>query len=233
MNSRSVIWQFLVVVSLVLSLIFFSFTTCGEEDSNGIHRRGEAGMAFLELGTLNDALENQDYEGFSRSTFLSGASAFYKLSPNVRLGGAGYRGSSSNSFENGNGKLSFNFFGLLFESGISVTDSLTLMVGSVAGIGSMDLRITENIPSTFEDALTDTPNRHKLNKVFYGIQPLIAVEVGISSRFALQAKGGYLWGISDKWNLDGKKVAGPLNQVKAPIVSVTAHFGGTNDKEDG
>ncbi|MBS3740382.1 hypothetical protein KGY47_03285 [Candidatus Bipolaricaulota bacterium] len=188
-------------------------------------------MAFFELNDLNDRLVDQGYEKFSGSMFLSGASAFYEVSPDVRLGGAGYRGSSSNSFENGNGKFSFNFVGLLFESGLSVTDSLTLMVGSVAGMGSVNLRITESIPGSFEEALTDTPKRHKVGKTFYGIQPVMSVEIGISKKFALRANLGYLWGFGDRWNLDGKKFPGPLNQLKAPTITFSAHFGGNGNEK--
>lgn len=230
--SRPSIWYPLMMLLLVIGLVFCSFTARAGEDNDGMIRRGEVGMAFFELGDLNDRLVNQGYEGFSGSMFLSGASAFYEVSSNVRLGGAGYRGSSSNSFENGNGKLSLSFVGLLFESGITVTDSLRLMIGSVAGMGSVDLRITENIPGSFEGALTDTPNRHKVSKSFYGIQPLLSAEIGISSRLALRAKLGYLWGRSGKWNLDGKKFAGPLNQIKAPIISIGAHFGGIAEKDN-
>jgi len=231
--SRFNIRYSLVILPLVLGLVLCYFTALAGENGDGMIQRGEAGMGFFELGDLNDILVDEGYERFSGSMFLSGASAFYEVSPDVRLGGAGYRGSSSNSFENGNGKLSFNFVGLLFESGVSVTDSLTLMVGSVAGMGSVNLRITESIPGSFEEALTDTPNRHKISKTFYGIQPVLSVEIGVSTKFALRANLGYLWGFGDRWNLDGKKFPGPLNQLKAPIISVGAHFGGSGSDSNG
>lgn len=231
-TSRFTTLYSLVMLPLVLGLVLCNFTAQAGEDNGGIIRRGEAGMAFFELGDLNNRLVDQGYARFSESMFLSGASAFYEVSPDVRLGGAGYRGSSSNSFDNGNGKLSFNFFGLLFESGISVTDSLRLMIGSVAGMGLVNLRITESIPGSFEEALTDTPNRHKLAKNFYCIQPVMSVEIGIFPKVALRANLGYLWGFGDRWNLDGKKFAGPLNQLKASIISVSAHFGGNGNGEE-
>lgn len=223
---KSLVPKLIVVAVFSVLLILTGFMAIAEEDDKGMVRRGEAGYAFLDLGGLNDKLVSKGYEGFQGNIFLTGGSGFFEISDNFRLGGAGYRGSRTNSFANGNGKLFLNFLGLLFEAGVSVTERLTLMAGATAGTGTIGLRITESIPGSFDDALTDIPKRHKLDKRYYGVQPSLIMEFVVTPSISLRASARYLWGTANKWNLDGKKFTGPIKQVNAPVITVGAHFGG-------
>lgn len=222
----------IMIALLSASLTLPSHTALAKDEDNGMIQRGQTGYAFVNFHDLNDKLVNKGYEGFKSNIFLTGGSGFFEISDNFRLGGAGYQGSTTNSFANGNGKLSLNFFGVLFEAGMDVTERFTLMTGATAGTGTIGLRITESIPDSFDDALTDTPKRHKMDKRYFGIQPSLTMEFAVTSSISLRTSASYLWGTANKWNLDGKKFIGPIKQVNAPIITFGIHFGGNGKDEE-
>lgn len=225
-------YLYLLVFVLGLSLVFFTAVVRAEEDDK-IVQRGGSGIALLDLGDLNTALEDEGYKGFNETIYLSGGGAYREFSNGFRLGGLGYRGSTKTSFQDGNGQFTLSYGGLLLEGKVNITKRVALLAGGLAGMGSVDMKINESIPGSFEAALNDTPVTHQLSKSFYGVQPALVMEVSLFSWFSVRASASYLWGPANKWNMAGKKFGGPLDSVNAPVFGLSFHLAGTgNDSKD-
>ncbi len=217
----------LLVFVLGLGLVFFTAVVRAEEDDK-IVQRGGSGIALLDLGDLNTALEDEGYKGFNETIYLSGGGAYREFSNGFRLGGLGYRGSKKTSFQDGNGKFTLSFGGLLLEGKVDITSRVALLAGGLAGMGSVDMSINESIPETFESALNNAPVTHELSKRFYGVQPSLVMEVSLFSWLSVRASASYLWGPANKWNMAGKKFGGPLDSVNAPIFGLSFHLAGSS-----
>jgi len=216
-----------LVFALGLSLVFASAGVRAAEDDK-IVQRGGSGIALLDLEGLNNALENEGYKGFEETLYLSGGGAYREFSNSFRLGGLGYRGSTKTSFQDGNGQFTLSYGGLLLEGKVNITKRVALLAGGLAGIGSVDLRINESIPESFESALNNVPVTHKLSKQFYGVQPTLVMEVSLFPWLSARASASYLWGPANKWNMAGKKFGGPLDSVNAPIFGLSFHLAGAS-----
>ena len=217
----------LLVFLLGLSLVFAQAGVRAAEDDK-IVQRGGSGIALLDLGDLNTALEDEGYKGFDETIYLSGGGAYREFSNGFRLGGLGYRGSTKTSFQDGNGQFALSYGGLLLEGKVNITNRVDLLAGGLAGMGSVDLKINESIPESFDAALNDTPVTHKLSKRFYGIQPALVLEVSLFSWLSVRASANYLWGPANEWNMAGKKFGGPLDSVNAPIFGLSFHLAGSS-----
>lgn len=213
----------LIIAVLLFGLIFFSMGAFASENDNVV-QRGGVGIALLDLGDLNDKLENEGYEAFDSTLFLTKGGAHEDFTENFRMGGIGYRGSTATDFDDGNGQLKLSFAGLLLEGKANLTDNFALLAGGLAGMGSVNLKINESIPGTFSGALENTPNTHELSKRFFGVQPTLVAEASLFSWLTVRASGGYLWGPANKWKMAGKKIDGPLEQVNAPMFALSAHL---------
>jgi hypothetical protein len=218
----------LLITVMVLSLVLFSPAVRAEE--NEMVQRGGSGIALLNLDDLNNALEDEGYKGFNGTMYLAGGGAYREFSNGFRLGGLGYRGSTKTSFQDGNGQFSLSYGGLLLEGKIDITDSVALLAGGLAGVGSVDLKINESIPESFDAALNNTPVTHKLSKGFYGVQPMLVMEVSLFPSFSVRASASYLWGPANKWDMAGKKFGGPLDSITAPVFGLSFHFAGSGSE---
>lgn len=221
----------LLVSFMVLGLVFLSAGVYAAEDDNVV-QRGGMGVILLDLEDLNDSLEDQGYERFDNSLYLSGGGAHEDFTENFRLGGLGYRGSRKTSFQDGNGQLNLTYGGLLLEGKFDLTDKVSLLAGGLLGMGHVNLKINESIPDTFTGALEDTPKTHEMKKSFYGAQPMLVAEVSLFSWLTVRASGGYLWGPAGKWDVAGKKLDGPMDQISAPVFGLSAHLYINESRDD-
>ena len=132
-------------------------------------------ILFLDLGELNAAITAAGYPRISEVLFTMGGSGYGGWSDGVRFGGVG--GSGATTSINGERSVRFGLetYGLLVEKVAASDSGLTIALGTVLGGGSLDLRLIDRFPDSFEDAV-GAPYVASMTKGFYALQPYIAFE---------------------------------------------------------
>ncbi|SDL65874.1 hypothetical protein [Halarsenatibacter silvermanii] len=116
-----------------------------EQGLAGLNLRVGSGLAVgflrMNIGDLNDLLEEDGFPALDRNVFLYGAGAVAGRVEGDRLGAVYRRGSVDSSTDGNQAGLSLNYAGLIYERGREVEDreNTDIALGLMGGIGSMEL----------------------------------------------------------------------------------------------
>jgi len=189
-------------------------------------------ILFLDLGELNAAITAAGYPRISEVLFTMGGSGYGGWSDGVRFGGVG--GSGATTSINGERSVRFGLetYGLLVEKVAASDSGLTIALGTVLGGGSLDLRLIDRFPDSFEDAV-GAPYVASMTKGFYALQPYIAFEARPLHWMATRFQVGFLWALTDRWTFEEVEFSGPPRTLTGLVASLTVHFGahGGNDED--
>jgi len=190
-------------------------------------------ILFLDLGGLNAAITAAGYPRISEVVFTMGASGYGGRAAGIRFGGVG--GGGATTSRNGERSVRFGIetYGLLVEKAAAGDSELTIVLGTMLGGGSLDLRLIDRFPDSFEDAV-GAPYVASMTKEFYAVQPYIAFEATPLSWMAARFQLGFLWALTDPWAFEEVGFSGPPRTLTGLVASLTVRFGGhEEDDKDG
>jgi len=218
---------------LATSMILAISCTTG---ANGPEDRAGGGpmpsILFLDLGGLNAAVTAAGYPRISEVLFTMGGSGYGGRQDGIRLGGMGAGGATTSTDGERSVRFGFETYGFLVEKATASDSELTVVLGSILGGGSLDLRLIDRFPNTFEDAV-GAPYVASMTKEFYALQPYIAFEATPLSWMAARFQVGFLWALTDPWTFEEVEFSGPPRTLTGWVASLTVQFAGRgeDDKE--
>ena len=181
------------------------------------------GWFIPDMDVLNNSIKQFSVPEFSNGGFYtSGGSGFIYIGfiPNLRIGGMGFGGSTSeSSFINGENReaiYSIGGGGLTVEYTLPFVKNLGVSIGFVLGGGSLQIEFFKNKgPVNFDDILNDlsgnfSDNQNKKMENSYWIfSPTLNLEIPVFRFLAFRIGGGYQFTFSEDWSLDnGVKLSG-------------------------
>jgi len=114
----------------------------------------------------------------------------------IRFGGFGADGDSLTVVGTRTVAFELTYGGMLIEKAANVDSGATTVFGTLFGIGAIDLHLTQDLPTDFQDAV-DEPFMSKMGKNFYAVEPYIASESRPASWLWARFQIGLLWTLSD------------------------------------
>ncbi|MCK9280253.1 MAG: hypothetical protein M0P71_06515 [Melioribacteraceae bacterium] len=212
---------------LIVVIIYFAISThinAQEYDQVGLVSRFgiSAGVfpvwVFPDLGPINNEISKMGLNNLSSSVFTLGGGgyAYIMLIDNLRLGGLGFGGSTSEKkIVNGFHKeveYSYGIGGLTVEYTLPINISrFAISVGAIIGAGSAEIDIYQNKSNLPWDVVwndvqqqgktTDNINR-KLKNSFFTFAPTLNVDIAITRFMAIRLGGGYIYTLNRDWKVD-------------------------------
>jgi len=182
-------------------------------------------LMFLNLEDLNGSITVAGYPQINQVLFANGGGGYIGQLDGLRIGGFGLSGDTvSNS---GSRSVSFDlaYGGIMVEKAVSNDDEFTVVLGTLLGLGSLDLRFISDIPVSFEDAVAN-PFVSSMSKEFFAVQPYIAFESKPFSWMWARLQLGFLWTLADQWTFEDAEFAGPPRTLGGLTASLMLRFGG-------
>jgi len=221
----------ILVIAMVLT-IPFAVAADSPEDGAGGGGGPMPSILFLDLGGLNEAVTSADYPRISEVLFTMGASGYGGRAGGVRFGGTGSSGATTSRNDERSVRLELETYGFLIEKAAVSDSGLTIILGTVLGGGSLDLRLIDRFPDSFDDAV-GAPYVASMTKDFYSLQPYVAFEARPLSWMATRFQLSFLWALTDPWTFEEVEFAGPPRTLTGLVASLTVQFGGhVGDDED-
>ncbi len=220
---------------LILAMAMLLAVSCAV-GANGPHDGAGGGggpmpsILFLDLSGLNAAVTAAGYPRISEVLFTMGGSGYGGRSDGVRFGGMGGSGTTTSIDGERSVRFGIETYGLLVEKVAASDSGLTIVLGTVLGGGSLDLRLIDRFPDSFEDAV-GAPYVASMTKGFYALQPYVAFEARPLSWMAARFQVGFLWALTDPWAFEEVEFSGPPRTLTGLVASLTVQFGahGGND----
>ena len=182
-------------------------------------------LLFLDLDDLNGAITDAGYPQIGQVLFAMGGGAYGGALDGIRIGGFGVCGDSLSVSESRSVSFNLAYGGMMIEKATHTEDDFTVVLGTMLGFGSIDLRFINDLPVTFEDAVNH-PFVSSMTKEFYAVQPYIAFEskpyAWLWARFQL----GFLWTLTDDWSFEDAEFSGPPRTLGGLTASLMIRFGG-------
>lgn len=216
---------------LILGLLILGLTTTlgfAETDSNTAYGGGGGPMPsllFLDLSDLNDATAAAGYPALKEVLFLIGGGGYGGEVSGLRMGGYGVGGMTESVRSERTVELEMNYGGLMIEKAVDTQSDLTLVLGTMVGGGTADLRLVSYLPDTFGDAVA-SPYVSSMSKDFFAVQPYVAFESQPLSWMWSRFQVGLLWTLADDWTFEEAQFAGPPKALGGIIAQVMLRFGG-------
>ncbi len=172
-----------------------------------------------DMNTVNAQVKAFGVPAFSKSgLFVSGGGGFIYLGvvKNLRIGGMGFGGSTSNSADisgvNKEIDYSLSGGGLTVEYTIPYISFAAVSVGAILGRGSLEISAFSNNGSKSWDNLW-TENSPKFNSVitnkYWIVNPTVNVEIPAYRMLAFRIGVGYQFTLGSKWTYDnGRALTG-------------------------
>jgi hypothetical protein len=182
------------------------------------------GVVFLELSDLNQITAEAGYPALREVVLLMGGGGYAGATYGVRVGGLGFGGSTEASAGDRSVTLSVDYGGLLIEKGVRADGDLTVVLGSLLGGGSLDLRLVKNLPGSFSDAVT-SPYVSTLSRDFFAVQPYVAFEVRPLSWAWARLQFGLLWTLAEPWTFESAEFFGPPRSFGGFTAQIMIRFG--------
>ena len=182
-------------------------------------------LMFLDLDDLNAAITSAGYPQLNQVLFANGGGGYGGQLDGLRIGGFGLGGNTLS--DSGSRSVSFDlaYGGMMVEKAVSSDDEFTVVLGTLFGFGSLDLRFVSGIPDTFADAVAN-PFVSSMSKEFYAIQPYVAFEAKPFSWMWARFQLGFLWTLADQWSFEDAEFAGPPRTLGGLTASLMLRFGG-------
>lgn len=183
-------------------------------------------LLFLDLEDLNGAITDADYPQISQVLFANGGSGYGGALDGLRIGGFYIGGNTTSASETRSVSLDTGYGGMMIEKAVRSDDDFTVVLGTMLGVGNLDLRFISNLPESFEDAVA-SPFVSSMSKEFYVVQPYIAFESKPCSWMWARFQLGFLWTLADKWVFEETEFAGPPRTFSGLTASLMLRFGGS------
>lgn len=213
----------LVLLLCLIPLVAFADDASAESFVGGVGPMPT--LLFLDLDDLNGAITGAGYPQLSQVLFAHGGGGYGGQLDGLRIGGYGLGGNTLS--DSGSRSVSFDlaYGGIMVEKAVSNDEELTVVLGTLLGFGSLDLRFVSGIPGTFAEAVAN-PFVSSMSKEFFALQPYVAFESKpfpwMWARFQL----GFLWTLADQWAFEGAEFAGPPRALGGLTASLMLRFGG-------
>ena len=216
--------------TLILILLFClaSLTGFANEDPSDTFFGGGGPMPtllFLDLEDLNSAIIGGGYPQLSQVLFANGGGGYGGALNGLRIGGFGLGGDTMSLSESRSVSFDFAYGGMMIEKAVRNDEDFTVVLGTLLGFGSLDLRFVSSVPETFEDAVAN-PFVSSMSKDFYVVQPYIAFEAKPFSWLSARFQLGFLWTLADQWTFDEVEFAGPPRTLSGLTATLMLRFGG-------
>ncbi len=173
---------------------------------------------FPDLGPINNEISKMGLNNLSSNVFTLGGGgyAYIMLVDNLRLGGIGFGGSTSEKkLVNGFDKeveYSYGLGGLTVEYTLPTNvNRFAFSVGAIIGAGSAEIDIYQNKRELPWDVVwnevqqngkaTENINR-KLKNSFFTFAPTLNVDIAVTRFMALRLGGGYIYTFNKDWKAD-------------------------------
>ena len=187
-------------------------------------------ILFLDLGEVNAAVTAAGYPRINELLFTMGGGVHGGRIGGVRLGGVGGSGATTSRIGERSVRFGLDYYGLLIEKATASDAGLTVVLGTLLGGGSLDLRLIDRFPDSFEDAV-GAPYVASMTKELYALQPYIAFEARPLSWMATRFQLGFLWALTDPWAFEEVEFSGPPRTLTGLVASLTVQFGGREGDE--
>jgi len=188
-------------------------------------------ILFLDLGGLNDAVTAAGYPRVSEVLFTMGGSGYGGRSNEIRFGGVGAGGATTSRSGERSVRFGLEYYGLFVEKATASDSGLTVVLGTVMGGGSLDLRLIDRFPDSFGDAV-GAPYVASMTKDFYSVQPYVAFEARPLRWMATRFQLGFLWALTDPWTFEAVEFSGPPRTLTGLVASLTVQFGGPGEDDE-
>jgi hypothetical protein len=222
----------LVFVASMMLAISCAVGANGPQEEAGVGGGPMPSILFLDLGGLNAAVTGAGYPRISELLFTMGGSGYSRRGDGVRFGGMGSGGATTSTNDERSVRFGLDYYGFLVEKATASASGLTVVLGSVLGAGSLDLRLIDRLPDSFEDAV-GTPYVASMTKGFYALQAYIAFEARPLSWMATRFQLGFLWALTDPWTFEEVEFSGPPRTLTGLVASLTVRFGGRVGDDEG
>lgn len=219
-----------LVLVLLLSVLSLSglAESADSENSSGLVIGGGGPMPtlmFLNLEDLNGAITVAGYPQIDQVLFANGGGGYIGQLDGLRIGGVGLSGDTVSDSGSRSVSLDLAYGGMMVEKAVSNDDEFTVVLGTLLGFGSLDLRFISDIPVSFEDAVAN-PFVSSMSKEFFAVQPYIAFESKPFSWMWARFHLGFLWTLADQWAFEDAEFAGPPRTLGGLTASLMLRFGG-------
>ncbi len=188
-------------------------------------------ILFLNLGELNAVVTAAGYPRISEVLFTMGGSGYGGWGDGIRFGGMGANGAVTSTSDERSVRFGIETYGFLVEKATASDSGLTIVLGTILGGGSLDLRLIDRFPDSFEDAV-GAPYVASMSKGFYALQPYIAFEARPLSWLATRFQVGFLWALTDPWAFEEIEFSGPPRTLTGLVASLTVQFGGHGGNDE-
>lgn len=182
-------------------------------------------LLFLDLDDLNGAITAAGYPQIDQVLFANGGGGYVGALDGIRIGGFGVGGSNLSASESRSVSFDLAYGGMMIEKAVQAEDGFTVVLGTMLGFGSLDLRFVSDLPETFEDAVGN-PFVSSMTKEFFAIQPYIAFESKPFSWMWVRFQLGFLWTLADDWTFEEAEFAGPPRTLGGLAATLMLRFGG-------
>ncbi len=213
---------------LIFSLCVLTLSAFADEEPIVNYGGGGGPMPtllFLDLDDLNGAITSAGYPQIGQVLFAMGGGAYGGALDGIRIGGFGVGGDSLSVSESRSVSFDLAYGGMMIEKATYTEDDFTVVLGTMLGFGSIDLRFINNLPETFEDAVNH-PFVSSMTKEFYAVQPYIAFEFKPYSWMWARFQLGFLWTLADDWSFEDAEFSGPPRTLGGLTASLMIRFGG-------
>jgi hypothetical protein len=215
-------------LTLVLLLCLIPLAAFADDAPSGLFVGGGGPMPtlmFLDLDDLNAAITSAGYPQINQVLFANGGGGYGGKLDGLRIGGYGFGGNTRS--DSGSRSVSFDlaYGGMMVEKAVSSDDEFTVVLGTLLGFGSLDLRFISGIPDTFAEAVAN-PFVSSMSKEFYAVQPYVAFESKPFSWMWVRFQLGFLWTLADQWTFEDAEFAGPPRTLGGLTASLMLRFGG-------
>lgn len=184
-------------------------------------------LLFLDLEDLNHVITGEGFPQLSQVLFANGGGGYGGIVDGLRLGGFGLSADTLSVSDSQSISLDMSYGGLMIEKAVRNDADFTVVLGTLLGFGSLDLRIIDGVPSTFADAIA-TPFISAMSKDFYAVQPYIAFESNPFSWMSARFQLGFLWALADPWAFEENVFAGPPRTLTGLTATLMLRFGGAD-----
>jgi len=214
--------------TLILMLSLCVLTLAAFADEEPANQFGGGGgpmptLLFLDLEDLNSAITVAGYPQIDQVLFGTGAGGYGGALDGIRIGGYGVSGNSLSVSESRSVSLDLAYGGMMIEKAAHADDDFTVVLGTMLGFGSLDLRFISNLPETFEDAVGN-PFVSSMTKEFYAVQPYVAFESKPYAWMWVRFQLGFLWTLANNWSFEHVEFSGPPRTLGGLTASLMIRF---------
>jgi hypothetical protein len=217
-----------IVLTTLLLFCLIPFVGLADDSSDELFVGGGGPMPtllFLDLEDLNGAITDGGYPQLTEILFANGGGGYGGMLDGFRIGGYGLGGDTSAVSGSRSVTLNMEYGGLLMENAVSNNDDFTVVVGTLLGLGSLDLHFVIEAPETFEEAIAN-PFISSISKDFYAVHPYIAFEAKPLSWMWTRFQVGYLWTLAGDWSFEEAEFTGPPRSLGGLTLGIMIRFGG-------